>query len=48
MVGPQLREFARTDAELTFSELVRPASTAEFIARWGEFNLIHPYCVIVE
>ena len=48
MVDPQPRAFAPRDAELTFSELVRPASTAEFIARWGEFNLIHPYCVIVE
>ena len=38
MVDPQRREFAQTDAELTFSELVRPASTAEFLARWGGFN----------
>jgi hypothetical protein len=38
MVDPQLRVFARRDAELTFSELARPASTAEFIARWGGFT----------
>jgi hypothetical protein len=38
MVDPLLRAFALRDAELTFSELVRPASTAEFIARWGGFN----------
>lgn len=38
MVDPLLRAFAPRDAELTFSELVRPASTAEFIAWWGGFN----------
>ena len=38
MVDPQPRAFAPRDAELTFSELVRPASTAEFLAPWGGFS----------
>jgi len=38
MVDPQPRAFAPRDAELTFSELVRPASTVQFIARSGGFN----------